>query len=145
MIQKTYRSRIHRTLSITGLVNQKRVTINFIDGNDKTKCVYTTKDADLQKFIESTSLFQQNLIYIESTITDSDVDSDSILVAEPTIFSKQDTPQESTNLIEKTFKNKQDLIEQITLLLPNAKTNKKMSNEVLIELAKQSGYLFTQE
>lgn len=146
MSTKTYRSRIHRTLSITGQYEGKKYNLNFVNGNDRIKCVYTTADEQVQKFIESTDLFNQKLIYIEQDKKDVQESIINIPKAKEEVrelsFDLQDKADE---LVEKTFKNKQDLIEQIIMLIPNAKTNKKMPNSELIEIGKKGGYLFIQE
>lgn len=147
MSTKTYRSRIHRTLSLTGQYTDKKYNLNFINGNDRIKCVYTTNDEQVQQFIESTDLFKQNLIYIEQEKKDEQKPIIETL-SQPKEKVKElsfELPDKETELIEKPFKNKQDLIEQITMLLPEAKTNKKMPNSELIEIGKKGGYLFIQE
>lgn len=146
MSTKTYRSRIHRTLSLTGQYKDKKYNLNFINGNDRIKCVYTTNDEQVQQFIESTDLFKQNLIYIEQEKRDEPTPIIEISHTKDKVKELSfDLPDKECDLIEKTFKNKQELIEQITMLLPEAKTNKKMPNSELIEIGKKGGYLFIQE
>lgn len=125
-------------LAITIHIEDRTQIIKFTGGIKsnalKIPSTYSTYNKEIQDALEKHPLFN-DLFFLS---TDKDIQEDITEMATATTIS-------DNAFVEKTFKNKQDLIEQMYKLLPDVSTNKRMSNEELISLAKERGYLFKQE
>lgn len=127
-------------LAITIQIGDQTQIIKFTGGIKSNALnipsTYSTYNKDIQIALEKHPLFNDLFVLFKTEDTQDDDTNKA--------YEKNSTSNDNA-LIEKTFKNKQDLIEQMVILLPDVSTNKRMSNEELISLAKERGYLFKQE
>lgn len=104
-MKKTYRSRLHKYLALSGMVENNMVRVDFINGNSNNNCIYTTDKAEEQELIENHEYFKKGLLYISSTEE----------VEKPVTKEKESATMEETSNIEVVeYANRQDLFEQLS-------------------------------
>lgn len=130
-------SKIHKSLSLNGVMGGVRKTLNFskatVSGYYST---YRTADKDEQDFIENTDYFKSGVLYVFKT-------DEAKPEKEVVKTSKKKSKEVKTE--NKTYKSRQDLFEQVRALCSDEEVNKKMSVSELYTLALAKGYTFTEE
>lgn len=143
---KTYKSKIHQSLSYTLLTKNDKgdeisVKIEFGKGTNLSKAYFTTNDKIKQELLENTADFKNGVIYIDSVVIEKE-DKES---SEEQTKVLKDITKENIRTDERqihTYKNKQDLYQQLITILPDTELSSSLSEKQLTEIAEQNGVLF---